>query len=52
VKAAAKRKGLTMDEYCARIFRAAIQSETAGAQPGFLEAWEKLLAQSVQQKKK
>lgn len=51
VKAVAKRKGLTLDEFAERLFRAAVASETSGSAPGFLEAWEKFLTNQAGKKK-
>lgn len=44
VKATARRKGLTVDEYVTRTLSAAVESEEQ-SEPGFLEAWEKFLSQ-------
>jgi hypothetical protein len=42
IKAIARRKGLTVDEYCTRVLAAAVDAEEKTA-PGFLEALEKFL---------
>jgi len=43
VKAVARRKGLTLDEYVARVLSAAVESEGLAENADFLKAWEELL---------
>jgi hypothetical protein len=49
LKATARRKNLTLNEFVLRTLQAAVASEEA-ATPGFLEAWEKFLTKHLPKK--